>query len=350
MKAANPITLIRQHNPFVSVCIPVYNGENYVHECISSVLEQNYTNLELLIVDNCSTDSTPDIIRSTCDSRVRVLSNESNIGSVRNFNKCIEEAKGEYFLLLPHDDILLPGGIMNFVRGFSEPAVGIVYSSIRVINAKGDVTSNKVNHSKNQLFSPEKTLLDIVDNFHPIQLAMARTDVVKRLGGFDIEFGVFCDIHLWLKVIFEGWNSFYYDKPLSCHRSHAQQGQHAFLNNDLDELSKHWGKRLGDTFWQENSVSNLFLKLSDYLLEEIRRCGELEEEQHVREKLIELFAGYQIPNLKLAISGLNSFALRKELKIIALLSKQSNYFNIFSCYSRAILRGKLNRLLAKFNK
>ena len=95
----------KQQLSLISVCIPVFNGEEYILDCINSVLEQNFTNYELLIVDNCSTDGTSNIVNNINDERIRYIKNEENIGSIRNFNKCIKEAQGEYFLLLPHDDL-----------------------------------------------------------------------------------------------------------------------------------------------------------------------------------------------------------------------------------------------------
>ena len=59
--------------PLVSVCIPVFNGENFLKNCINSILEQDYDNFEILIVDNCSTDSTQSIIVSYEDNRIRKI-------------------------------------------------------------------------------------------------------------------------------------------------------------------------------------------------------------------------------------------------------------------------------------
>ena len=70
--------MVTQQLPLVSVCIPVFNGEKYILECINSVLEQSYTNFELLILDNCSTDSTFTIIEKIGDSRISYVKNENN--------------------------------------------------------------------------------------------------------------------------------------------------------------------------------------------------------------------------------------------------------------------------------
>jgi glycosyltransferase involved in cell wall biosynthesis len=106
---------INQEIPLVSVCIPVYNGEKYIEQCINSVLSQNLKDFELLILDNCSLDSTAVIIKNIKDERIRYIKNPNNIGSINNFNKCIELAVGKYFLLLPHDDMLLHRSLEKFV-------------------------------------------------------------------------------------------------------------------------------------------------------------------------------------------------------------------------------------------
>ena len=78
-------------NPKISVCIPVYNREKYIAQCIESVLAQDYKNIEIIISDNCSTDGTVDIINGYLkDKRIRFYRNETNIGMLSNsFNKII---------------------------------------------------------------------------------------------------------------------------------------------------------------------------------------------------------------------------------------------------------------------
>jgi len=94
----------------VSIGLPVYNGENYVEEAIVSVLNQTYSDLELLISDNASTDRTGQICRdyASSDSRIRYMCNERNLGAAPNYNIVFEHSTGTYFKWLAHDDRLLP--------------------------------------------------------------------------------------------------------------------------------------------------------------------------------------------------------------------------------------------------
>jgi glycosyltransferase involved in cell wall biosynthesis len=87
---------MRKSNPKVSVCIPVYNCEAYLANTIRSVLAQSLTDFELVIIDNASTDRTAEIISGFEDPRLRSLRNEKNLGMMGNWNRCLEEARGEF--------------------------------------------------------------------------------------------------------------------------------------------------------------------------------------------------------------------------------------------------------------
>ena len=99
------------HPPKVSVCIPVYNGSEYLAESIKSVLSQTYNNFHLFVCDNCSTDNTEEIVRSFHDPRLTYVRNAENIGLVGNSNRCLELANGKYVNIWHHDDVMLPENI-----------------------------------------------------------------------------------------------------------------------------------------------------------------------------------------------------------------------------------------------
>ena len=94
----------------VSIGLPVYNGENYLAEAIESVLAQTYTDFELIISDNCSSDGTEEICRrfAAQDGRIRYVRAETNRGSIWNFNRALELARGEFFQWMAHDDLVAP--------------------------------------------------------------------------------------------------------------------------------------------------------------------------------------------------------------------------------------------------
>src|SRR5215469_16516475 len=97
--------------PRVSIGLPVWNGEKYIRSAVDSILRQDYTDFELIISDNASTDATQDICREYAakDPRIRYYRNEKNIGASANFNRLVELARGELFKWATHDDIHMPG-------------------------------------------------------------------------------------------------------------------------------------------------------------------------------------------------------------------------------------------------
>ena len=99
-----------QLSPKISILIPVFNRDDYVSDCIQSALNQTYKDIEIDIVDNASTDDTWNIIKkySEKDARVRVFRNSTNIGPVKNWMRCIDEATGEYGKILWSDDLIAP--------------------------------------------------------------------------------------------------------------------------------------------------------------------------------------------------------------------------------------------------
>ena len=114
--------------PFVSVLMTAYNRENFIAEAIESVLTSSYTNFELVIVDDCSTDKTFEIIQyfAIKDQRIRYYQNERNLGDYPNRNRAASYAKGYYITYLDSDDKLLIDGLKNCMDAMLQfPGAGI---------------------------------------------------------------------------------------------------------------------------------------------------------------------------------------------------------------------------------
>ena len=125
-------------NPKISVCIPSYNCAPFLADAIDSVLAQSYSDFELLIIDDCSTDSSAEIIAGYAerDPRIVFLRNESNLGMVANWNRCIELARGEYIHYLFADDLFAsPECLDKMLRVIeSDPAISLVVSARNIID------------------------------------------------------------------------------------------------------------------------------------------------------------------------------------------------------------------------
>ena len=131
--------------PVVSIGFAVYNGEKYMSEAIESLLRQTFENLELIICDNASTDSTESIARgfAASDGRVRYVRNDTNIGGARNENKTFRLSRGKYFRLAADDDVCDPELIERCVTALElAPDAVLCATYIRKIDEFGDQTGD----------------------------------------------------------------------------------------------------------------------------------------------------------------------------------------------------------------
>ena len=127
--------------PRVSIGMPVYNGEEFIAEAIESLLKQSFTDFELLIADNASTDRTPEICREFAarDSRIRWMPSPENRGAAWNFNRLFFESKGQYFKWSAADDICAPTLIQKCVDVLdNNPDVVLCHCHTSKINAKSE--------------------------------------------------------------------------------------------------------------------------------------------------------------------------------------------------------------------
>lgn len=131
--------------PLVSILIPTYNREKLIEETIRSALSQTYENIEIVVVDNCSTDGTFNKLLelSKVDQRIRIFQNSSNVGPVRNWKRCIDEARGDLVKILWSDDLIEPTFVEEAVPAFERDHVAFVITEAIEFD---DVTGHDINH------------------------------------------------------------------------------------------------------------------------------------------------------------------------------------------------------------
>jgi len=122
--------------PLVSILIPTFNREHLIGESIQSALEQNYPSIEVIVVDNASTDGTWEIIKKFAENhpQIRAFRNPSNIGPVRNWIECARHAKGAYSKILWSDDLIDSNFISRTISFLDDINVGFVYTSARIFS------------------------------------------------------------------------------------------------------------------------------------------------------------------------------------------------------------------------
>ncbi|GAK58828.1 glycosyl transferase, family 2 [Candidatus Vecturithrix granuli] len=130
--------------PQVSVGLPVYNGENFIAEAIDSILNQSFEDLELVICDNASTDTTMEICQKylSQDKRIQYHRHEKNFGAAYNYNRSFELASGEYFKWISHDDLCAPTFLERCVEVLDrETSCVLCYPKTAIIDEYGEILS-----------------------------------------------------------------------------------------------------------------------------------------------------------------------------------------------------------------
>lgn len=198
--------------PRVSVCIPTYQGQDTIASAIDSVLAQTMRDFELIVVDDASTDDTRTIVASYADPRVRLVCNPRRMGPAGNWNRCLQLARGRYFKLLPHDDLLRPQCLERQANRLdADPAEQLAFVSCArdVIDAAGCTVLQRrypgqpsarveasqvmracVRHGTNLIGEPGAVLF--------------RTELALRVGEFDAQQPYVIDLDYWSRLLQHG--------------------------------------------------------------------------------------------------------------------------------------------------
>ncbi|WP_184543773.1 glycosyltransferase family 2 protein [Mucilaginibacter sp. FT3.2] len=130
--------------PLVSIALCSYNGEKYVAEQLESIITQTYENLEIIVLDDCSTDSTPEIVRAyqARDPRVSLYRNEHNLGFNKNFERAVSLATGRFIAISDQDDVWEPNKIQVLIDNIKD--AWLIFSNSQYMEADGTRTERKL--------------------------------------------------------------------------------------------------------------------------------------------------------------------------------------------------------------
>jgi glycosyltransferase involved in cell wall biosynthesis len=179
--------------PLVSIVLPTYNGSRYLSEAIESCLGQTYTNWELIVVDDCSTDVTPEIIASYVakDSRIRSLRHPTNRKLPAALNTGHAAALGSYLTWTSDDNRYLPNAIEEMIRFLAEhPTVGVVYTDCAMIDDTGQYVRDYPALPASQLAYRNALFACF----------LYRRSVYETVGGYDAELFLAEDWEFWLRA------------------------------------------------------------------------------------------------------------------------------------------------------
>ncbi|NNN45446.1 MULTISPECIES: glycosyltransferase [unclassified Vibrio] len=186
----------------VSIIISAFNGRHYIEETINSCLQQTHKNLQVIIIDDGSTDGTRDLLLSYKD-RVKLIFNEKNVGIAKNVNKGVNEINSEFFILLGHDDVLPKNHVELMISEFNDDIVGVHCNSILI-----DSIGNENGFSRNDIIQEKKTencLFELsLDNFISSCGMIHRTSIFKATKGWDETYRNFGEWLYYIKALEHG--------------------------------------------------------------------------------------------------------------------------------------------------
>lgn len=238
-------------DPLVSVIVPAYNHEKYINDCLRSVADQSYENLELIVINDGSADNTPELIKLFIAENprlnIRFLS-KSNEGVCKTLNKGLEMAAGKYVTFLASDDMWEPEKLKTQVDFMERNAnLGLVFTDAWFLrftermNIKWSDYKNGIDkYFKNGVQNADMYFLLLIRPIIPALTVMVRKKVFDETGGFDEKL-VYEDLDMWLRIA-RKYPLGYIDSPLARYRIHDSN-----ISNDtllmmkglLQTLKKH---------------------------------------------------------------------------------------------------------------
>jgi len=224
-------------HPLVSIIVITYNSKKYVIETLESAKSQTYSNVELIVSDDCSTDNTVEICRKWIDEnkerfiRTELISALKNTGIPANCNRGIKEARGEWVKFIAGDDQFESNAIelvMDFVNHY--PHIKALDSKVKVFNQDLSKLESTMNEKRSSFFdedindSSQLTLL--ANNLNNKRListlgVFLRHDLLTQSGGFDEDYPLLEDTPMWYKILRSGNKFYFLDAYTMIYRRHS---------------------------------------------------------------------------------------------------------------------------------
>ena len=261
-------------NPLVSICIPTYNGEKYLKEALDSALNQTYANIEIIVSDDGSTDTTIDIITEYVkDSSIPVkLYNHQSKGIGANWNNCVRKSNGEYIKFLFQDDVLHPRCIDEMVKMAKlNEQIGLVYCKRAIIYSKNNINHNdwvakygSLHNKWNELNPMDEPIIDgkcYLKDYNLLKEPLNKigeptaTLIAKKcfeeVGFFSDSMKQALDIEYWFRLM-KAYKICFINKKLISFRLHNQQASFINKENDFSEVAMLLSTMYRNYFWLLN--------------------------------------------------------------------------------------------------
>lgn len=211
--------------PTVSVCIPTYRGAAHIAETIESALAQSFTDFELVIVDDASPDETGQVVARYRDARLRYVRSERNAGVEENWNRCLRFARGRYFKLLPHDDLIAPDCLARQVavlEADDHERLALVFCARLIIDGRSRaLTTRRYPRSSSGIIPGRAAVRNCIRSGTNLLGepggVLFRTALARRVGAFDASLRIVTDLDYWVRLLLHG-DAYYLPERLASFR------------------------------------------------------------------------------------------------------------------------------------
>ncbi len=225
----------------ISVIMPVYNAEKYVAEAVDSILRQTYPYFELIIVDDCGTDQSMNIISDFEDHRIRILRNDRNRGIAYARNRAIRECRGKYIAIMDDDDRAFPWRFEKQIAYFREhPEIDILGGAVEAIDAQGKVVRKASETLYNPLYIKVNFLFHCI--YHNSEVMLRKSFLEKHPVWYCENCYGMEDFRFWIECSKTGYMTNLQDVILQ-HRYH-EETETSRVKRDEYEARKRYYREL----------------------------------------------------------------------------------------------------------
>lgn len=312
-------SISKMRKQLISIAMCTYNGEKYLEKQIDSIINQTYNNIELIIVDDCSSDRTVSIIKNYQKnySFIKLFENELNLGFIKNFEKAISLCSGDYIALSDQDDVWKKNKLELFFTNIKDNV--LIYSNAQLID-KNDIKIGELLINPDNLLRGNNNKAFLFDNCVSGNTLMFKKELIKYILPIP-EIITFHD--LWIAFIATTFGKIdYYHKPLTLYRRYADQVTHVNKKKSSNFLDRYNQKKIKKIKTSEKHLNNLKSFLSSELLKD-------DKTKYIIQELINYFEDYS-----------NTFF---NIKIYKILKENQN--DIFAITNK----NKRNKIPLKFS-
>jgi glycosyltransferase involved in cell wall biosynthesis len=230
----------------VTFVVPCHNLAHLLPDCLRSILCQTFTDFEILVMDDCSPDDTPEVVRSFDDPRVHHIRHAANVGHLENYNAGIRHARGKYLWLISADDRLRRDYVLaRFVAAMeAHPRATFVFCPVIKLKGAEETVQSGWSAPNDCVLDGKRFLGDLLGvNCVPAASAMARTDAYRSAGGFPLDLPYSGDWYMWCVFALRG-DVIALAEPMVNYRLHDGNMTHDFVRNPpakmRDEIAVRW--------------------------------------------------------------------------------------------------------------